>query len=54
MPYQSPVPDFQFIFDHVVGFKQVADTEKFAEASEDMVTAILTEGGKMADEVMAP
>ncbi|WP_095594778.1 acyl-CoA dehydrogenase [Actibacterium pelagium] len=54
MPYQSPVSDFQFIFDNVVGFSQVAETEKFAEATEDMVTAILAEAGKVADEVMAP
>ena len=54
MPYQSPVSDFQFIFDNVVGFSQVAETEKYAEATEDMVTAILAEAGKVADEVMAP
>ncbi len=54
MPYQSPVSDFQFIFDHVVGFQRVAETENYAEATSDLVSAILSEAGKVADEVMAP
>jgi alkylation response protein AidB-like acyl-CoA dehydrogenase len=54
MPYRSPVNDFQFLLDHVVGFRAVQDTEKFAEATDETVTAILTEAGKLADEVIAP
>ncbi|NOD64084.1 MULTISPECIES: acyl-CoA dehydrogenase [unclassified Ruegeria] len=54
MPYRAPISDYQFLLDHVVGFDQIAATEKFAEASIDVVTAILTEAGKMCEEVMAP
>lgn len=54
MPYRAPVADFQFLLDHVVGFEAVPATEKFAEATADTVTAILTEAGKLADEVIAP
>ncbi|MBT3141448.1 acyl-CoA dehydrogenase [Phaeobacter gallaeciensis] len=54
MPYRAPVTDYEFLFRHVIGFDQVAGTERFAEASEDMVTAILTEAGKMSEEVMSP
>ena len=54
MPYQSPVEEFQFILNHVVGFDQVAKTDQFAEATPDMVQAILAEAGKLATEVIAP
>lgn len=54
MPYRAPVQDYEFLFRNVVGFDRVAGTERFDEASPDMVTAILTEAGKMCEEVMAP
>jgi len=54
MPYRAPIRDFQFLFDHVVGLDQVAATDLFAEASPDMVQAILTEAGRMCDEVLSP
>ncbi|MBT8408127.1 MAG: acyl-CoA dehydrogenase [Alphaproteobacteria bacterium] len=54
MPYRAPVSEFQFILGHVVDFAAVAGTQRFAEASSDVVDAILTEAGKMCDEVMAP
>ena len=54
MPYSSPVQDHRFILDHVVDFAAVAGTERYQEATPDMVEAILTEAGKMCDEVIAP
>ncbi len=54
MPYRAPLSDYEFLFRHVVGFDRVAETERFAEASPDMVTAILTEAGKMCEEILAP
>ncbi|MEE4186930.1 MAG: acyl-CoA dehydrogenase family protein, partial [Roseobacter sp.] len=54
MPYRAPVDDFAFLLDHVIGFDQVRGTDRFAEASEDMTTAILTEAGKMCTDVLAP
>ncbi len=55
MPYRANTDDFRFLFDNVVGFDQVAGTELFAEATPpDMVSAILSEAGKMCEEVMAP
>ncbi|NOE27616.1 acyl-CoA dehydrogenase [Ruegeria sp. HKCCD6157] len=54
MPYRAPISDYQFLLDHVVGFDQVAATETFADASADVVTAILTEAAKMSEEVLAP
>ncbi|SEN75143.1 acyl-CoA dehydrogenase [Palleronia pelagia] len=54
MPYRAPVRDYSFLFDHVVGLEQVTATDRFAEATPDMVEAILTEAGRMCEEVLAP
>lgn len=54
MPYRAPVADFRFLMTHVVPFGQVAQTDRFAEATPDMVDAILNEAGKLCDEVIAP
>lgn len=54
MPYASPVSEIRFILDKVVAFGKVAATERFAEATPDMISAILTEAGRLCDEVMAP
>ncbi len=54
MPYRAPVSDYEFLFDKVVGFQQVVATERFSDATPDVVGAILTEAGKMCEEVIAP
>ena len=54
MPYRAPVRDLRFILDHVVDFAQVAATPRFAEATGEMATAILTEAGRIATDVLAP
>ncbi len=54
MPYRAPVSDYEFLFRHVVGLDQITATERFADATPDVVSAILTEAGKMCEEVLAP
>ncbi|MDF1718106.1 MAG: acyl-CoA dehydrogenase [Antarcticimicrobium sp.] len=54
MPYRAPVSEYEFLFRHVVGYDQVSETARFSEADGDTVSAILTEAGKMCEEVMAP
>ena len=54
MPYTSPTKDIRFILGRVVGFDEVAATDRFAEATPDTVEAILTEAGKLCDQVLAP
>ncbi|QBY02253.1 acyl-CoA dehydrogenase [Rhodophyticola sp. CCM32] len=54
MSYRAPVSEFGFLMDHVVGMDRVAATDRFAEATRDTVHAILTEAGKMSEEVLAP
>ncbi|MFV0293198.1 MAG: acyl-CoA dehydrogenase [Paracoccus sp. (in: a-proteobacteria)] len=54
MTYRAPVNQIRFILNHVIPFADVTATDTFAEASGDMVDAILTEAGKMTSEVLAP
>ena len=54
MSYRAPISEYQFIFDHVVGLKRVTQTSRFADATTDVTTAILTEAGRMCEVVMAP
>jgi acyl-CoA dehydrogenase len=54
MPYRAPLSEFQFMYQHVVGLDQVSGTELFAEASGDMVEAILAEAGRLCEETLAP
>ena len=53
MPFRSTVSDFQFIMQNVVGFQEVSDTERFADATPDLVNAILMEGAKLCDDTLA-
>ncbi len=54
MPYRAPVNDFLFLLDHVVGFGEVRATDLFADATPDTTAAILTEAGRLCEEVLAP
>ena len=54
MPYRAPVTDHEFILQNIVGFDRVSATDRFSEASSDTVSAILSEAGKMCEEIMYP
>lgn len=54
MSYRAPLDEFRLLLDSVVGYSAVSGTERFAEATPDMVAAILGEAGKMCEEVLAP
>ena len=54
MTFRAPVTEYEFLLNTVIGFDQITQTDRFSEASSDLVTAILTEAGKLCDEVMAP
>ncbi len=54
MPYRSPLADLRFQLAHVAGFARVAATERFAEATDETVEAILAEAARLCDEVLAP
>lgn len=54
MTYTAPVSEFKFLLAHVVELARVAATDRFADATPDTVDAILTEAGRICDDVLAP
>lgn len=54
MSYRAPLQDYQFLFDHVVGLDKVVEQDRFAEATPDMTSAILTEAGRLCEDALAP
>ena len=54
MPYKAPLDEYQFLFDQIVGFSKVMQTQRFTETTPDLVSAILGEAGKLCEEVLAP
>ena len=54
MSYRAPLQDFHFLMEHVAGLDAVRATDRFAEASADLCSAIVTEAGKLCEDVLAP
>ena len=52
--YTAPVRDTKFVLDHIVELGRYDNLPAFANASADIVEAILEEGGRFAGEVLAP
>jgi acyl-CoA dehydrogenase len=54
MTYRAPVDDFRFIFRHVADLSRATATDRFADATPDVIDAILTEAGKLCEDKLAP
>ena len=54
MPYRAPIDAYMRLLRNVVGYETVAATDQFADASVDTVAAVLSEAGKLCEDVLAP
>lgn len=54
MPYRAPLSDYDFLLDHILGYDRLAATPRFADATRDTATAILTEAARLAETTIAP
>ena len=52
--YRAPVRDTRFIFDHVIGIDRYANLPGFENASADVIEAVLTEGGRVCEDILFP
>jgi alkylation response protein AidB-like acyl-CoA dehydrogenase len=54
MPYQPPINDLRFLLFDVLGVDKIHELEKYAEATPDLIEAVLDELGKFVAEVIQP
>ena len=52
--YKAPVADTMFLLTDVFNLQRYENLPRFAEAPIDVVEAVLSEGGKLAEEVLQP
>src|SRR5262249_14199651 len=52
--YKAPVDDVQFLLNDVFHIERYDNLPGFADASSDVVTAVLGEAAKFAEQVLAP
>lgn len=52
--YKAPVRDMQFLLHEVLGFEDLQNFEAFSEVDRDLADAVIEQGAKFAEEVLAP
>ena len=54
MQYQAPANDLRFLLFDVLGADRLHELEKYADATPDLMSAVIDEAGKLASEVLQP
>ncbi|PHQ25636.1 acyl-CoA dehydrogenase [Marinobacter guineae] len=54
MQYQAPANDLRFLLFDVLGVDRLHELEKYADATPDLISAVIDEAGKLATEVIQP
>ncbi|MFO7992712.1 MAG: acyl-CoA dehydrogenase C-terminal domain-containing protein [Marinobacter sp.] len=54
MQYQAPANDLRFLLFDVLGVDKLHELEKYADATPDLISAVIDEAGKLAAEVIQP
>ena len=54
MSYRAPLSEYQFLFDHVVNYSEIAAQDCFEYATNDVVAAVLNEAGHLSAGKIAP
>ncbi|MDI9246516.1 acyl-CoA dehydrogenase C-terminal domain-containing protein [Marinobacter sp. CHS3-4] len=54
MQYQAPANDLGFLLFDVLGVDKLHELEKYADATPDLISAVIEEAGKLASEVIQP
>ncbi len=52
--YVAPITEMRFVMDELAGFKELSALPGFDEATADLADAVVEEGGRFANEVLAP
>ena len=52
--YRAPQRDISFILEELVGYEEHCKLPGFEHATTDVVTAVLTQGAKFFEDVVAP
>ncbi|MFN3835565.1 MAG: acyl-CoA dehydrogenase N-terminal domain-containing protein, partial [Glycocaulis sp.] len=52
--YRAPIRDQRFVLNDVLNVQQYGNLPGFADATSDIVDAILEEGGKFCENVLHP
>lgn len=54
MQYKAPANDLRFLLFDVLGVDRLHELEKYADATPDLISAVIDEAGKLAAEVIQP